>query len=180
MTRSAADAIAWGRAQIANPSQDWHNKCLIFVRSCFGVAARYPDAGKAWDNAQHRHVTSDASSIPAGVPVFWETSGVYDHVATSTGHGRCLSTDINRRGRVDEVTIDEITRRWNCRLLGWTEDVNGVRVYTPAPQYTRGKKVDRLLRILRRAIRGTQNTTRIKTLRAARRKLLSLPRWRKR
>ena len=154
MSRSAKDAIAWGRAQITNPSQNWYRRCLVFVRSCFGVAAKYGSAGAAWDNAVHKHRTSNPADIPAGVPVFWETSGEFDHVALSTGNGRCLSNDFRRDGRIDEVLINDITRGWNAPLLGWTEDLNGVRVYTPpAPEMTRGEQVDHALDDLSRARR---------------------------
>lgn len=145
--RAKADAIAWGRAQITKRSQDWTRWCLVFVRSCFGIAALWPDAGTAWDNAKHKHRTTNPDEIPAGAPVFWELASVADHVALSTGRGMCLSNDIRRPGHIAEVPIDEITRRWGGTLLGWTEDLNGVRVYTPPPTpKTRGKWVDATLK----------------------------------
>ncbi|WP_235739030.1 hypothetical protein [Nocardioides alcanivorans] len=137
--RTGTDAIAWGRAQIRHPTRGWYRWCLVYVRSAFGVPARWPDAGKAWDNAQRRHKTANAASIPAGVPVFWELPSVADHVALSTGGGMCLSNDIRRKGLIDEVPIDEITRRWGGQLLGWTEDLNGHTVYQPTTTPTTPK-----------------------------------------
>lgn len=121
-------AVAWGHDQIANPVKDFHRLCLQFVRMAYGLPAVYPDAGTAWDKAEHRHPTTDAGSIPPGVPVFWEMPGVADHVALSIGAGHCLSTDAKRRGRVDVVRIDSIGPAWGAQLLGWTEDLNGFHV----------------------------------------------------
>lgn len=129
--RTAKDAVAWGKAQITNPSQDWYRCCLMFVRMCFGVSAMFPDAGTAWDNAKKKHKTSNPMAIPRGVPVFFETPGVADHVVVSLGDGLCISTDIARRGQVDICKIADIVTRWNAPLLGWTEDLNGVTVYDP-------------------------------------------------
>lgn len=181
MTRSAKEAIAWGRGQIGGPAV-WYRKCLVFVRSCFGVDMRYPSAGEAWDAAQHKHRTSRAADIPAGVPVFWETSGEADHVALSTGNGRCLSNDFKRSGHIDEVGIDEISRGWNAVLLGWTEDLNGVRVYSPPPpEMTRGEAVDHALSDMTKARRAApKGSRRRKVLRAAKRLLKSLRSWPKR
>jgi hypothetical protein len=65
--------------------------------------------------------------------VFW-TGGRhgYGHVALSRGNGSVWSTDYHRVGKVDACRIDEITRDWGLRLVGWTEDINGVRVWQQA------------------------------------------------
>ena len=128
--RNATQAVDWAKRQISNPSQNWNSLCLKFTRSCYGVAAKYPDAKTAWANVKWRHSTTDAYSIPSGVPVYWATSSKYDHIAISIGDGKCISTDIKRRGKPDIVAIDLVTKKWGP-LLGWSEDVNGVRVYTP-------------------------------------------------
>jgi hypothetical protein len=122
-------AMSWARDQIARPSQDWTRLCLSFVRQSYGLPVVWPRADVAWDKAKHQHPTQDPSSIPAGVPVFWAPN----HVAISTGGGMCISTDAKRRGKPDLVTIDSLTRAWGMTLLGWTEDLNGQRVWKPAP-----------------------------------------------
>lgn len=138
--RGPLQAIAWGRRQITDPSRDFTALCLMFVRMCYGVAARYPSARVAWEEAQHKHLTTDAGSIPAGALVFWRV-GEFWHVALSIGAGRCLSTDVRRRGRVDVVRIDAIGVQWGAELLGWTEDVNGVRVFNPDADPIAGTRV---------------------------------------
>lgn len=141
--RNAAQAEAWARGQISGRSQDWTRLCLSFVRQAFGLdyPAGWPtssrNAGTAWDRAKYKHATSNPDAIPAGVPVFWELPSVADHVAFSLGHGLCISTDARRAGHADVVTIDSITRAWGGKLLGWTEDLIGERVYTPTPARVR-------------------------------------------
>lgn len=106
--------------------------CLREVRECFAVDALYMDAAQAWEQAKHKHRTSDPREVPRGAPVFW-TGGSEDHghIAIGTGWGRCWSTDILRPGYFDRVPIDLIRDKWGMRLVGWTNDLNGVPVYTP-------------------------------------------------
>ena len=132
--RTGAAAIRYARKEIANPSQNWRQLCLKFTRTCFGVGPRDASAKVGWQRAKLKHPTSRAASIPAGVPVWWKI-GTYDHVAISIGGGRCISTDILRSGKPDEVDIDLISRRWGATLLGWSEDINGVDVYDGKPVY---------------------------------------------
>jgi hypothetical protein len=126
-------AIAWARAQISSPVKDFTGLCLQFVRMAFGLASLYGSAIVAWDNAERKHPTTDAKTIPRGVPVFWRI-GKFGHVALSLGGGLCLSTDVRRRGRVDIVRIDHIREAWGAQLLGWTEDLNGVTVWQNKPK----------------------------------------------
>lgn len=106
--------------------------CLREVRECYAVAALYPDAATAWHQAERKHRETDPRKIPRGVPVFWTGgSGGFGHVAIATGWsmGRCWSTDILRPGWFDKVPIELIGSKWDMRLVGWTEDLNGVRVW---------------------------------------------------
>jgi hypothetical protein len=107
--------------------------CLREVRECYGVAAGAMDAADAWAEAEHKHHETDAATFPRGVPIFW-TGGSHGHghIAIATGYdGMCWSTDIRRPGYFDHVPIEEIADKWGLVLVGWTEDLNGVRVYTP-------------------------------------------------
>lgn len=132
--RSPKAAVAWGRNQVNSPTQDWTRLCLAFVRQAFGLPAVYPSARVARERAQHLHRTTDAGSIPAGVPVHMTTSSDADHIVLSIGGGRCLSTDARRRGRVDVVPIAGLAEAWGGQLIGWSEDLNGFRVWkAPAP-----------------------------------------------
>lgn len=106
--------------------------CLREVRECYGVGAKAPDAIAAWNAAQHKHPETDPRKIPRGAPVFWSGgSGGHGHIAIKAGAANVWSTDIKRPGYFDKVPADLIRQRWGLKLLGWTEDVNGVRVYPP-------------------------------------------------
>lgn len=102
-----------------------YGQCLKFARTCAGAPGGVYDANAAWANARFKHRMPDAGPAPAGTFVFW-AGGDHGHVAVSTGDGRCVSTDVLRYGRVDEVQIREITLGWGYILRGWTEDINGV------------------------------------------------------
>jgi hypothetical protein len=127
MVATVSDALARAAAEARRPSRNWRGYCLMFCRMQFGVAAKYGSAIVAWNNAKYKHTTGVP---PRGTFVFWSI-GKYGHIAISDGNGYCWSTDIRGAGTVARVPITEIRSRWGARLLGWTEDVNGVRVYTP-------------------------------------------------
>lgn len=134
MTRTGDAALRWAKSQHDDGGREWHNICLIFVHDCFDVGAYYPSASRAWYGAAHKHPTTDGNKVPRGVPYFW-TGGSqgYGHIVISAGGGLCWSTDINVRGGVSLVRINDITRRWGQTPRGWTEDLNRVRVWKPAP-----------------------------------------------
>jgi hypothetical protein len=121
--RTGAKAVAYARTITRWPV----GYCLKYVRTCFGISGKYPSAISAWNNAKHRHGPS--SAVPPGVPVFFR-GGRYGHVAISVGNGKCRSTDYPRRGVVSEVAISTLAKNWNYPYLGWTEDLNGVRIYS--------------------------------------------------
>lgn len=125
--RTSAQSTSAAVAEVIRASRDWTGWCLKFVRIMLGVASSYPSAIAAWNGAKFKHTTG---TPPKGVPVFWRI-GEFGHIALSDGGGYCYSTDILRRGEVDRVPIAKIASRWGARYLGWTEDLNGVRVYTP-------------------------------------------------
>jgi hypothetical protein len=143
MTKTPEQAIEAARRQSNRGPSFAAGMCLQRVRLCFGVGSGALDATKAWEAADHKHRTTTTRDIPRGVPIFWTGgSGGHGHIAISTGNGRCISTDIHRRGFFDEVPITEINRRWgsSLRFQGWTEDINGVRVWSPpAPPRTEPK-----------------------------------------
>jgi len=122
-------------------------KCLVFVRTMFGVAARDPSAAAAWQRAQFKHPVRSGAQTPRGAPVYWtggsEGNG---HIAIATGNGNCWSSDAGGSGIVAKVNIDELTERWSAlEFQGWAEDVNGVHVFDAAgakKQHGTSKKGD--------------------------------------
>lgn len=134
MTNTRTQALTNARQQAATGAKFAAGMCLQKVRQLYGIPALNPDAISCWRGSGHQHRTTDLLSIPAGVPVFWE-GGKHGHIAIKAG-GRThdvWTTDFARNGHFDRVDGRKIGPRWGMRLLGWTEDVNGVRVYTPPP-----------------------------------------------
>ena len=137
-TRTGAAAVAWAANQRRIGASSWASLCLKFVRSCFGVAAKYPNAKIGWENTKYRHTIDDTADIPAGVPVWYKTGTKNWHVVISAGNGgMCYSSDVGGRGKIGYIGINALAKAWGITLLGWSEDINGVRVYTapakPAP-----------------------------------------------
>jgi cell wall-associated NlpC family hydrolase len=122
-------AIIAARTQSQHGPAFGVGECLMRVHDCYGIGALFPDAAAAWAGAKVKHHTSDPTAIPRGYPVWW-TGGSkgFGHVAISAGNGMCWSTDILRPGFFDLVAIDRIRTQWGLALVGWSEDVNGVKV----------------------------------------------------
>lgn len=127
-TTPVVDAVAIGDVGKAID----HGRCLVFVRNLYGLPAdgNEPTAIAGWHEAKYKHPGD--STPPAGVPVWWSggTTGA-GHVAISIGSGRIISSDIGPGGTVAEVALTEIHSKWGLTYLGWSEDLEGKRVYTP-------------------------------------------------
>lgn len=133
MVASTEQAIANARAKSRRglfPT----NTCLMQIRKLFGVDAKFPTAARAWAGAKHRHPCSSGADVPRGGIPFWTggSSGA-GHIALGLGDGLCETTDFVNRGGFGVAHIDDITRRWGLTFEGWTEDLNGVRVWSPPP-----------------------------------------------
>lgn len=141
-------ALERAAAQSKNGPTFGKDQCLMRTRALYGAPAigdfdgdGAADAEDGWKATQHKHPTTVPTGIPAGVPVWWGGgSGDHGHVAISAGAGMCWSTDIERTGRYDLVPITRIRDRWGLPLLGWSEDINGVRVYDGPPPSTSKEK----------------------------------------
>ena len=121
MTNSPVVALA--RAKAAETFQA--DRCLVFVRTRFGVGPKAGDAAEGFAITTARHSTTP----PPGVPVWW-TGGSHGHVAISAGGGYVYSTDWPRSGTVGRAAITSITDNWHKTYRGWSEDINGVAVFT--------------------------------------------------
>lgn len=134
------------------------DSCLKAVRQCWGKKkdgsdvvpahdftpgnGRDPLAREAWEYADHKHPVMNAAqraAVPANVPGFFTSNrnpAAAGHVVLCAGGDACRSTDINRTGRLDAASISHIEKTWDMTFVGWTEDLNTVRIYTapPAPK----------------------------------------------
>lgn len=96
--------------------------CLYTVQEWLGGPHGIAWAEAAWNASKQKH--RGDRHPPAGVPVFWHNPhSKYGHIALSVGGGRVRSTDWPSRNRVSEARIDDISRRWGLRYLGWTGDM---------------------------------------------------------
>lgn len=124
VTKRGKGAIRWANNRSTYPTR----RCIVFVRTALKVPGRYATPRIAFAHARHRH-HSDFAKIPAGVPVFTAGRTAPGHVVLSLGNGKIRSTDWPRAGRVGTVSLARFLRTWNHRYLGWSEDLNGVRVW---------------------------------------------------
>lgn len=129
------DPFAFAQAEHAHPSRNWHDRCQEFTHDAYGVPSDgTPTAAAAWAHAKYRHPETDPLMIPRGVPTYWlgGSSGA-GHAAPSRGGGSVWGTDLVRDGNVDIYAIADVHARWGLTLVGWTEDIDGVRVWQPDP-----------------------------------------------
>ena len=100
--------------------------CLKFVRAeAWEIGSLYGDAIDAWDGALYRHPGD--RHPPPGAPCFY-AGGDFGHVVTATDQDRMRSTDAPSSGRVSEQPLGWPDAQWGTDYLGWTEDLNGVRL----------------------------------------------------
>lgn len=130
MPNTPKQAIAKAEAETRAKGVYDAGLCLRHVRLWFGIAAKYPSAIEAWEGAggaggDATHTVLDA---PPGVPMFWR-GGRFGHIALSAGDGMIYTTDLPQRGRTGLVKASLVEERWNYKYLGWSETLNGVRVY---------------------------------------------------
>ena len=117
MANTPAQAVAKSKTI----TKGYKGLCLVFVRTCYNIGAKYPSAMDAWKNAKRRHT----SAPPVGAPVFFSSSVTkYGHVALYLGNG-LYRTNYSARGTVITASLDHPVFA-GMKKLGWTEDLNGV------------------------------------------------------
>ncbi len=52
-------------------------------------------------------------------------------MAVSLGDGWIVSTDFPYTGHIAKGRLSDIAADWGLNYLGWTEDLEGVRIYVP-------------------------------------------------
>jgi hypothetical protein len=133
MVNTVEEAVDFAQKEQHKRSEDWHRMCFRFTRKACGVGpSGVPNdsAKKAFERTKTRH---GKGVPPRGAPVFWG-GNEFGHAALSDGDGYVYSTDFLRVGQIDRVAITAITKRWNLKYLGWTEDINGVNVNFERPK----------------------------------------------
>lgn len=153
MTRTPAQAIADIKAQSAHGLPFKSGMCKQRTRLAYGVPSDGSvDAAQAWARTKHKHPASTVADAPRGALIWW-TGGSqgHGHVGIKAANAAVWSVDIKRPGHWDKVPIEQISRSWpNLRLVGWSEDIDGVRVVKAGPM-TRGKQIDAALARMHKA-----------------------------
>lgn len=120
-------------------TRDYPGMCLRFSQTFFGAPVNYPDAWTAWQNQKFRH---DASEPLPDVPVLlwfehWGTYGDpptyknWGHVAPYVPGDAIYSSPATWNAGWSQsrfATISDLERALNCRYVGWSEDLNGLRI----------------------------------------------------
>jgi hypothetical protein len=100
--------------------------CQKYVRDpCWRVPSLYGSAIEAWNGAEFKHPGD--RNPPVGAPVYYR-GGNYGHAVISVGGGRIRSTDCQSSTQVNDAALSWPETAWNYEFLGWTEDLNGVRL----------------------------------------------------
>lgn len=99
--------------------------CLQWVRGpCWEIGSFYGSAIDAWNGAKYKHPGD--RNPPKGAPCFYR-GGSYGHIVIADGNGM-RSTDCQSSGRVSHAALAWPETAWGDDYLGWTEDLNGVRL----------------------------------------------------
>lgn len=105
--------------------------CLRFTQTVWGAPARYESAWQAWEATEHKHT----DALPdVAVPVWFEHWGNYGyyanwgHVVSYVPGMGFLSSPTSGVGQVWLPDIASVERTFNSKYVGWTEDINGLRV----------------------------------------------------
>lgn len=145
MPRTVDQALEFIRSQSEDGTPFDVGYCKRETREAYAVPSDGSlDAAEAWDRTDHRHPTTITAAIPRGAIVWWEGgSDGHGHVAISAGNGLCWTVDFHRDGMWDLASLEEINRRWtNLRFVGWSEDIDGVRVLQVPPPAAARKHPD--------------------------------------
>lgn len=102
--------------------------CLVYARNIFNVAAKYGTAALAHANAVYKH--TDALPTDVSVPVWfsWKVDG---HVAVNVPGQGVYSTTSATTGHRVFPSIQAVAEYIGGTYLGWSEDIDGVRIAQP-------------------------------------------------
>jgi hypothetical protein len=113
--------------------------CLRFTQKVWGAPARYESAWKAWEATEYKHSTTENIPTDVGVVVWFSHYGTYgengNEYYANWGHvvswipGRgYLSSPTSGVGQKWLESIEEVERAYSSTYVGWSEDINGLRV----------------------------------------------------
>lgn len=126
-------------------AQDWAGRCLPYAQTFFGAPIRYDSAWESWQATQFKH--GPDVPIPTDRPVLlWYSHfgtyfsysrqqfeyGNWGHVTPYIYGEAIYSSPGEGYGRELFQSIAQVERRFNATYVGWSEDINGLRVSQPS------------------------------------------------
>ena len=129
--------MTWKQLKEPNLSvESYPGLCLSMQQKVWGAPVRYRTAWEAWNHTEFKHLDSD---LPAdiSVPIWfdhWGTYGEppiygqYGHVATHVPGRGVLSNPARGLGQKWYPSIEACAKDCNATYVGWSEDINSVRV----------------------------------------------------
>lgn len=129
--------------QLVSPNpdtQDYAGFCLRFTQTVWGAPAQYNSAWDAWNATQYKHSVSEPVPNDVGTIQWFEHYGSYGEPPTYANWGHVVSfipgrgylsspaAKLGTYGQSWFATIEEVERAFNAKYVGWSEDINGLRV----------------------------------------------------
>lgn len=134
------DALAVMRERWRTGTTGFPRLCLKHVRTCYQIPAKYLTAREAREHVIGFHkYDGKPESIPYGAFVFSRikgSTGTAEHVFLAGGHAGTgkkrrrifWTNDAQTLGGTSPVTLDFFVKHWGHEILGWSDNVNGVKV----------------------------------------------------
>lgn len=120
---------------------DSAGSCLRFTQSVWGAPVKYDSAWQAWQATTFKHY--DRVMPKDSVVVWFEHWGSYGRPPRRDNWGhvvswiesekKFLSSPARGVGQQWLATIEEVERVFNSKYVGWSEDINGLRVASVNP-----------------------------------------------
>lgn len=123
--------------------------CLRFTQTVWGAPVDYDSAWEAWEATQYKHSTGEALPDDAACIVWFSHYGTYGtpptyanwgHVVTWVPGTGFLSSPGKGYGQKWFSSTTEIERYFRATYVGWSEDINGLRVIEPGTNPTPKRK----------------------------------------
>lgn len=104
--------------------------CLRYARERYGIGAKYLVAWNAWSGAQFKH--ADRNFPPVSVPLWFKyplPNSSPGHVVIRTPDGKLYSSPYkSTQSYYVFPSIEAVESTLGAGYVGWSEDINGVRV----------------------------------------------------
>lgn len=128
--------MSWNQTTTVNTGVQAHaGWCLTLAKDCLSAPAGVPTAWASWEMAQWKHYDRDFPAV--AVPCYFSHMGDYDgsgqiknwgHVVVWIPGSGFLSSPGSGYGQQWFGSIEQIEQYFRCTFVGWTEDINGMRV----------------------------------------------------